>query len=102
MDEPAWDSLARNLLRGNLMTRGISYARLVERLAEIGVVETEASIKNKVARGRFPLAFFLQAMAAIGVEWVHVPSLEALARGEGLGSHGAQELARRRSADGPA
>lgn len=83
-----WDALARNLLRGNLMTRGISYARLVERLAAIGVAETEASIKNKVGRGRFPLAFFLQAMAAIGAEWVHIPSVEALARSEGLGDHG--------------
>ena len=80
-----WDALARNLLRGELTKRGLSYARLVERLAAIGIVETEASIKNKVSRGRFPLTFFLQAMAAIGEEWVRIPGVEALVRGEGLG-----------------
>ena len=59
-----WDSLARNLLRAELMGRGMSYAHLVQALAAIGVDETEASIKNKVSRGRFPLTFFLQAMVA--------------------------------------
>ena len=52
----------------------MSYARLVEALAAIGVEETEASIKNKVSRGRFTFVFFLQAMAAIGAEWIQVPT----------------------------
>lgn len=91
-----WDSLARNLLRGELMGRGMSYAALVDALAAIGIEETEASIKNKVSRGRFPLTFFLQAMVAIGEGWVRIPSAEALQRGEGLGQGGAQTLARRR------
>jgi Domain of unknown function (DUF6471) len=91
-----WDSLARNLLRAELMGRGMSYAHLVQALAAIGVDETEASIKNKVSRGRFPLTFFLQAMVAIGEEWVRIPAAAALAEGEGLGHGGAQTLARRR------
>lgn len=91
-----WDSLARNMLRAELMGRGMSYAGLVDALARIGVEETEASIKNKVSRGRFPLTFFLQAMVAIGEGWVRIPGVAALERGEGLGNGGAQTLARRR------
>lgn len=94
--EASWDSLARNMLRGELMKRGMSYARLVEALAAIGVEETEAGIKNKVSRGRFPLVFFLQAMVAIGEEWVRIPGAAALRAGEGVGDGGAQQLARRR------
>lgn len=97
-----WDSLARNMLRAELMGRGMSYAGLVDALAAIGVEETEASIKNKVSRGRFPLTFFLQAMVAIGEGWVRIPDAAALERGEGLGHGGAQTLARRRrEPDGP-
>ena len=85
--ESDWDSLARNSLRAELMRHGMSYARLVDALAELGVEETEASIKNKVSRGRFPFVFFLQAMTAIGAEWIQVPSLAALKRGDGVGEH---------------
>jgi len=94
ISEGDWESLARNLLRAELMRRGLSYARLVEALGALGVEETEASIKNKVSRGRFTLVFFLQCMVAIGADWLQVPGLEALLRNEGLGKAGAQELAR--------
>lgn len=94
ISEGDWESLAKNMLRAELMRRGLSYARLVEALAHLGVQETEASIKNKVSRGRFTLVFFLQCMVAIGAEWVQVPSSSALDKGEGVGEGGAQKLAR--------
>lgn len=96
LGEADWEALARNMLRAELMRRGLSYARLVEALAAIGVEETEAAIKNKVSRGRFPFVFFLQAMVAIGAEWMQVPGAAALLEGEGLGQGGAQALARTR------
>lgn len=92
--EADWESLARNILRAELMRRGVSYARLVEALRAIGVEDSEAAIKNKVSRGRFTLVFFLQAMVAIGVDWVRLPGVDELARGIGLGQGGAQLLAR--------
>lgn len=94
IDEAAWESLARNMLRAELMRRGLSYAKLVEALAAIGVEETEAGIKNKVSRGRFTMVFFLQAMVSIGVDWLQVPGSAALVRGEGIGDGGAQTLAK--------
>ncbi|UVI38387.1 DUF6471 domain-containing protein [Qipengyuania spongiae] len=89
------EALARNLLRAQLMVRGWSYARLAEALQELGVEETEASIKNKVSRGRFTFVFFLQSMIAIGSEELRVPRLEALLDGEFSGAGAAQRLARR-------
>lgn len=97
--EEDWESLARNMLRANLMQRGFSYANLVEALAAIGVEETEAAIKNKVSRGRFPFVFFLQSMAAIDAQDIRLPSHDALLEGEGLGNAGAQMLARKSKAN---
>lgn len=94
LNEADWESLARNMLRAELMRKGLSYARLVEMLARIGIEETEAAIKNKVSRGRFTHVFFIQAMVAIGVDWIQVPSVSALLEGQGLGHGGAQALAK--------
>ncbi|MEO8651197.1 MAG: DUF6471 domain-containing protein [Hyphomicrobiaceae bacterium] len=41
-------------------------ARLVEKLAAIGVDETEPKIRNKLARGKFTAVFLLQCLDAIG------------------------------------
>lgn len=94
MSDGDWESLAKNLLRAELMRRGLSYARLVDALAVIGVDETEASIKNKMSRGRFTSVFFLQCMVAMGAEWIHVPTSATLQKGDGIGNGGAQVLAR--------
>ncbi|MEP6785014.1 MAG: DUF6471 domain-containing protein [Sphingomonadales bacterium] len=97
IDDADWESFAKNLLRAELMRRGLSYAKLVEALAAIGVEETEAGIKNKVARGRFTLVFFLQAMVAIGGDWVRMPTAAELKQGEAVGHGGAQTLAKKAS-----
>jgi hypothetical protein len=62
-----WSDRAKNLLKSELKRKGITYAQLVEKLAEIGVKETEPNIRNKIARGGFTAAFFLQCLAAVGV-----------------------------------
>jgi hypothetical protein len=38
----------------------------VERLAAIGVADTEVNIRNKVSRGGFSAVFLLQCLEAIG------------------------------------
>lgn len=93
LGEGDWEALARNMLRAELMRRGISYARLVEALSAIGIEETEAAIKNKVSRGRFTFVFFLQAMAAIGVDWLQIPDASSM-REAATSAGGAQLLAR--------
>ena len=60
-----YETRAKNLLKGELKRRGITYAGLAERLATIGVSENERNLNNKISRGGFTAAFFLQCMMAI-------------------------------------
>ena len=52
--------------------RGIGYAELVERLGAIGVKESEQNIANKLSRGTFTAAFFVQCFDAIGCRTIHL------------------------------
>ncbi|WP_244616441.1 DUF6471 domain-containing protein [Youhaiella tibetensis] len=45
--------------------KGVTYAQLVEKQAAIGIDEKEANVRNKLSRGKFTAAFFLQCLAAI-------------------------------------
>lgn len=68
-DDPVnqeFETLAKNLLKGELKRRGITYAQLAEKLAAIGVHENERNLNNKIARGGFSAAFLLQCLTAIG------------------------------------
>src|SRR3954447_22261508 len=57
---------AKNLLRGELRRKGITTAQLAEKLAAIGISETERNLNNKISRGGFTAAFLLQCLKAIG------------------------------------
>jgi predicted amino acid-binding ACT domain protein len=62
-----WSDRAKNLLRSELKRMGVTYAQLSDLLEQIGVQENEKNIANKISRGVFTMAFFLQCMAAIEV-----------------------------------
>lgn len=62
-----WSDRAKNLLRSELKRKGVTYAQLSDLLDKIGVKENEKNIANKISRGVFTMAFFLQCMAAIEV-----------------------------------
>lgn len=88
--EKVWEELAKNTLRGAMMSKGVSYAVLAERLAAIGVEDNELNLRNKVSRGRFTAVFLMQCLHVLGAEWIHLPKdLE-----DATGKHGAQFLAR--------
>lgn len=67
-----YETRAKNLLKGELKRRGLTYAQLAEKLAEIGVQENERNLNNKISRGGFTAAFLLQCLEAIGVSSVRV------------------------------
>ncbi len=74
-DDPAnqeYETLAKNLLKGELKRRGVTYAQLAEKLAEIGVQENERNLNNKISRGGFSAAFLLQCLNAVGVSTLHL------------------------------
>ena len=64
--EEAWDARVKGILKAELKRKGVTYAQLVDRLAAIGVKETEPNIRNKLARGKFTAVFLIQVLSAIG------------------------------------
>lgn len=67
MPDKDWQDRVKGLLKAELKRRNLSYRDLAEKLAAIGVSETESNIKNKISRGGFTAVFFVQCLAAVGV-----------------------------------
>lgn len=67
-NESQWETKAKLLLKGELARKGVTYAQLVEKLAAVGVVDSEANIRNKISRGKFTAVFLIQCLNAIGCE----------------------------------
>jgi hypothetical protein len=61
-----WEAKVKGLLKGELKRRGVTYQQLVEKLAALGVVDSEPNIRNKLARGKFTAVFLVQCLEAIG------------------------------------
>ncbi len=70
MQNDEWTKRARGVVKGELARRDISYTVLAERLRGMGIDDTPQNLSNKINRGTFSAAFFLQVMHAIGVRRV--------------------------------
>jgi hypothetical protein len=64
--EKEWEDRVKGMLKAELKRRGVTYADLVGKLAEIGVMDSEPNIRNKISRGKFTAVFLLQCLEAIG------------------------------------
>ena len=62
----------KGILKAELKRRNVSYKELAERLGAIGIHETERNINNKISRGGFTAAFFIQCLVAIGCTTLHL------------------------------
>lgn len=90
-NDKAWEELVKNMLRAEMMRRGVSYAALADRLAEFGITDNELNLRNKVSRGRFTAVFLIQCLRALEAEWIQIPqSLDGAS-----GKSGAQLLAKK-------
>ena len=67
-----YESRAKNLLKAELKRRGLTYARLAARLTAMGFPENERNLSNKISRGGFSAAFFIQCLEAIGTQTVWI------------------------------
>jgi Domain of unknown function (DUF6471) len=67
-----WEDQAKGLLKAELKRRNVSYAQLVEKLADIGVVDSEPNVRNKLSRGKFTAVFLLQCLEATKVESIRL------------------------------
>lgn len=72
MEQSDWEAKVKNLLKAELKRKGITYAQLVDKLADIGVSESEPNVRNKLARGKFTAVFMVQCLRAIGVDNISV------------------------------
>lgn len=93
IEEKAWEEMVKNILRAEMMRRGVSYAGLADRLGEYGIEDNELNLRNKVSRGRFTAVFFMQCMQALGVDILQIPHAVEEAAKKG----GAQKLAKSRT-----
>ena len=75
MRDEDWAELAKGMLKAELKRRGLGYRDLADKLAAFGVKENERNLANKISRGGFTAAFFLQCMAAMGVQNLRLDDL---------------------------
>lgn len=68
VQEKEWEDRVKRLLKAELARKGVTYAQLVGKLAEIGVMDSEPNIRNKISRGKFTAVFLLQCLRAIGTD----------------------------------
>ncbi len=64
--EKEWEDRVKGMLKAELKRRGVTYAELVGKLADVGVMDSEPNIRNKISRGKFTAVFFVQCLEAIG------------------------------------
>ena len=60
--------MSKAILKAELKRRNIGYRELAEKLSAMGSPETDRNIANKISRGGFTAAFFLQCLLAIGCQ----------------------------------
>ena len=61
-----WEDRVKGMLKAELKRRGVTYAELVTKLAQLGVMDSEPNIRNKLARGKFTAVFLIQCLEAVG------------------------------------
>ena len=71
-DHPEWEARVKGLLKAELKRRNVTYSQLVEKLAAIGVQDSEPNIRNKLARGKFTAVWMIQCLEAIGCQSIRI------------------------------
>ena len=67
-----WETQVKGLVKAELKRRNISYAELAGKLADIGVMDSEPNIRNKLSRGKFTAVFLVQCLEAIGANSLRI------------------------------
>lgn len=77
-----WAEHAKGVLKAELKRRNMTYRDLASLLTEAGNQHEERNLTNKIARGSFTAAFFLQCLRLIGCDSIdlrHLPALREVA-----------------------
>lgn len=73
-DKTKWVEMSQSILKAELKRRNIGYRELAERLTAMGTPENDRNIANKISRGGFTAAFFIECLVAIGVQTLRLES----------------------------
>lgn len=57
-----WTAYVKGILRAEMAKNQVTYKILSDRLAEIGVKDTEVNLRNKISRGGFTAVFLIQCL----------------------------------------
>ena len=64
-EQSEWEAKAANILKAQLKLNGISYAQLAKLIGD-----KEPNVRNKLSRGKFSAAYFIQCLVATGTKTV--------------------------------
>lgn len=67
-----WTDMTKGILKAEIARRHLTYKDVAAKLAEHGLAETEANLRNKISRGGFSAVFFVQTLVAIGAHTVRL------------------------------
>lgn len=70
--EKEWEDRVKGMLKAELKRRNVTYADLVGKLADLGVMDSEPNIRNKISRGKFTAVFLIQCLTAIGANEIRL------------------------------
>ena len=76
MRDDDWAERAKGLLKAELKRRNVGYRELADKLTADGTPESERNLANKISRGGFTAAFFLQCLSAIGCHVIRLDDLQ--------------------------
>lgn len=65
-----WQATASAMIKSQLKWRDWTYGDLSTALGDLGIEESEASIRNKLSRGTFPATFLLQCLGAMRMAYI--------------------------------
>lgn len=72
MRDDDWAERAKGILKAELKRRNVGYRELADKLTDAGTPESERNLANKISRGGFTAAFFLQCLSAIGCQVLRI------------------------------
>ncbi len=63
---PDFKAMAKRAIKIALVRHDMTYGDLIARLAEHGIEEKEGALRNKISRGSFTAAYFLEVLFVMG------------------------------------
>lgn len=63
-----WEMMARDTIKGLLLSEDVNMTELKEKLAELGINETQMNLTNKINRGTFSFSYVLKILKALDLQ----------------------------------